>query len=61
MKTLHWKSPLGTMYLAATESGLTALAFRENWAEVKARLPALEAGTNAVLEQALRELGEYFA
>lgn len=61
MKTLEWQSPLGTIHLAASEKGLAALAFGENWKEVKAKLPPLERGSNATLELAVRELKEYFA
>lgn len=60
MKTVQWKSPLGIMYLAASETGLAALAFAENWAEVKARLPALEKAHSPLLERAVHELAEYF-
>lgn len=61
MKTMSWKSPLGTIYLAASEKGLAALAFGENWEEVKAKLPPLEKGENELLRLAVKELSEYFA
>ncbi len=61
MKTTSWKSPLGKIYLAASEKGLAALAFGENWEEVKAKLPALEKGESEILSRAVKELGEYFA
>lgn len=61
MKTLEWKSPIGIMYLAASETGLAALAFGENWGDVKAKLPPLEKGESPILKAAVRELEEYFA
>lgn len=61
MKTLVWQSPLGPIHLAASERGLAAVAFPENWREVKARLPALEKGENEALKAAVRQLEEYFA
>lgn len=61
MKTLTWKSPVGRLHLAASETALTALAFDDNWQSVKAALgEPLEKGTNPILDQAVQELGEYF-
>ncbi len=61
MKMLQWKSPLGAIFLAASDTGLTALAFGENWEDVKAKLPSLQKGENEIIALAIRELGEYFA
>ena len=61
MNSVTWKSPLGTIHLAASESGLSALAFAENWNEVKAKLPPLENRSHKILERAIEQLEEYFA
>ncbi|MGZ3651817.1 MAG: methylated-DNA--[protein]-cysteine S-methyltransferase [Bdellovibrionota bacterium] len=61
MKTQTWKSPLGRIYLAANESGLTALAFDSNWPKIKPRLGELEKGDHKFITQAISELEEYFS
>lgn len=57
----NWKSPVGRIHLVASDSAIVALAFDENWLRIKAGLGTLEKKEDAVIAQAVRELGEYFA
>ncbi len=64
MNTICWQSPLGKMHLAASEQGITALAFSENWDQVKAQLrrtgEKFEEKETPLLRKAVAELREYF-
>ena len=53
-------SPVGPLFVAADDAGLRAIEFRENRHPVKDKGDWSE-GDNAVLRDARRQLGEYFA
>ena len=53
-------SPVGPLFVAADDAGLRAIEFRENRHPVKDKDDWSE-GDNAVLRDARRQLGEYFA
>jgi methylated-DNA-[protein]-cysteine S-methyltransferase len=58
-----WDSPLGRLHLVANDHALLCLAFEQNLQECHQRLGLGEccSTANAIIEQALGELEEYFA
>lgn len=55
-----WKSPVGRLHLVADDKGLLALAFDDNWKQLRGSFRGLGSGSNAVIEQTIAELTEYF-
>ena len=56
----HIDSPIGRLFLAADDAGLRAVEFPENRYPVK-RDGDWHEGSHALLDEAARQLGEYFA
>ncbi len=56
-----WESPIGTLYIAATDYALCALAFDSNWQRIRATLGNVKAQSNALTQAAIRQLQAYFA
>ncbi|HEX4923718.1 MAG TPA: methylated-DNA--[protein]-cysteine S-methyltransferase [Bdellovibrionales bacterium] len=56
-----WTSPIGRLHMAASPTHLVALAFDQNWAQVRARLEGELVDKDTALFKKLRaELTEYF-
>ena len=58
---IEFKSPIGTIFIAANHDALLAIAFENNWPTVKASLGDLKRGSNPVITQCKQQLNEYFA
>ena len=56
----HYDSPVGTLMLAATDTGIHAVEFPENRHPVK-RHGDWREGAHALLDAAMRQLDDYFA
>jgi methylated-DNA-[protein]-cysteine S-methyltransferase len=56
-----WESPVGTLYIAATETAVCALAFDCNWPRLRATLGELQTQGNALTHEAISQLQAYFA
>ena len=58
-----WMSPIGKLHFIASDQALLCLAFDQNREACQARLgiSGLSEGENPVIDQAKRELSEYFA
>ncbi len=62
MKQLQWemKSPIGPLYLVASEKGLQAILWKKQKAEMASSLKSSEPNTK-ILELTVQQLNEYFA
>ncbi|UJS25996.1 methylated-DNA--[protein]-cysteine S-methyltransferase [Thiothrix winogradskyi] len=56
-----WESPVGILYIAATDYALCALAFDSNWQRIRATLGNVKAQSNALTQAAISQLQAYFA
>lgn len=56
-----WESPIGILYIAATDYALCALAFDSNWQRIRATLGNVKAQSNALTQAAISQLQAYFA
>lgn len=54
------KSPIGTLFLAADEEGLLAVAHEGNWLRIRGAFSEPEEETSAILEACKQQLAEYF-
>lgn len=56
-----WESPIGILYIAATDYALCALALDSNWQRIRATLGNVKAQSNALTQAAISQLQAYFA
>ena len=55
----QFETPVGSLRVVATEEGLVALLWPDD--EGRVRLPPSQQGSNPIIEQTRRQVGEYFA
>lgn len=56
----RWESPIGSLVIAADETALLALAFDANWPRIRTTLGDMQEGGNALTQQTITQLQEYF-
>ncbi|QTR54851.1 methylated-DNA--[protein]-cysteine S-methyltransferase [Thiothrix unzii] len=56
-----WESPVGTLYIAASDYAVCAVAFDSNWQRILANLGHVRIQSNALTQATIRQLQAYFA
>ena len=56
-----WESPIGTLYIAATDYAVCAVAFEQNWQRIRTSLGKVQTQSNTLIQTTIHQLQTYFA